>query len=226
VTERVLVIGGSGQGRQAIDVLEATGRHEVVGVLDKGLPAGAEVSGYPVLGRDDELAASAKKVGATAFLVGIGDNPTRRVVYERSIAECPFLRPITAIHPAAIVSHRASIGPGSLVMAGVVVSNDCFAGTGVLLGTKSSVDHDCLLGDFVSLAPAATTGGGVRIGDDSALGLGAQVIHGVTVGAQTVVGDGSLVLRDVPDRVVAYGVPARVVRTRAPSEPYLDTSSR
>jgi len=29
------------------------------------------------------------------------------------------------------------------------------------------------------------------------------------------------VLSDLPDRVVAYGVPARVARSRHPGEPYL-----
>jgi acetyltransferase-like isoleucine patch superfamily enzyme len=35
------------------------------------------------------------------------------------------------------------------------------------------------------------------------------------------VGAGALVLDDVPDQVVAFGAPARVVRPRAVDEPYL-----
>ena len=47
------------------------------------------------------------------------------------------------------------------------------------------------------------------------------MIHEVTIGADTVVGAGAVVLGDLPDRVVAFGVPARVVRDREPGEPYL-----
>ena len=61
----------------------------------------------------------------------------------------------------------------------------------------------------------------MRVGRATAIGLGASVIHGVTIGDDTVVGAGAVVLRDVPERVVAYGVPARVARTRQPGEPYL-----
>ena len=82
-------------------------------------------------------------------------------------------------------------------------------------------DHDSHLGAFASLAPGAITGGGVEIGARSFVGLGAQLIHGVSIGADTVVGAGALVLHPLPDGVVAYGAPARVIRSRQVSEPYL-----
>ena len=50
---------------------------------------------------------------------------------------------------------------------------------------------------------------------------GANVVHGITIGADTVVGAGALVLDNIPERVVAYGVPAVVARSREPGEPYL-----
>ena len=53
------------------------------------------------------------------------------------------------------------------------------------------------------------------------IGLGANVIHGVTIGDDTLVGAGALVLDDLPSQVVAYGVPARVARSRQPGERYL-----
>ena len=34
---RVVVVGGSDQGRQTIDILEAAGEHVVAGVVDPGL---------------------------------------------------------------------------------------------------------------------------------------------------------------------------------------------
>jgi acetyltransferase-like isoleucine patch superfamily enzyme len=55
----------------------------------------------------------------------------------------------------------------------------------------------------------------------TALGVGANVVHGRTIGEHTVVGAGALVLDDVPEKVVAYGVPAAVARSREPNEPYL-----
>jgi len=224
MTTRVIVIGGSDQGRQAIDIIEAGGGTEIVGVLDRGASDGDVVVGYPVLGSDDDLATCAASSGATAFVVAIGDNSARHRVFTREHERSPHLEAMRVVHPSAVVSGTADIGPGSIIMAGAVVGNGCRVGAGALLGTRSSLDHDSVLGDFASLAPGATTGGRVRIGDRTAIGLGADVIHGMTIGSDTVVGAGALVVEDVPDCVVAYGAPARIARSRDPDDPYLAKS--
>jgi sugar O-acyltransferase (sialic acid O-acetyltransferase NeuD family) len=218
---RVVVIGGSEQGRQVLDAILARGFHTAVGVLDRALPRGAVVAGVPVLGRDDELASCAADVGADHFVVAIGDNATRGMVLERAADACPQLEPATIVHPSAVIGHDATVGPGAILLAGCVVGNGTHVGRGALLGIRSSIDHDGVLGDHASLGPGATTGGSVRIGPTTAIGLGANVIHGITIGADTVVGAGALVLQDLPERVVAYGVPARVARSRQPGERYL-----
>jgi sugar O-acyltransferase (sialic acid O-acetyltransferase NeuD family) len=197
---------------------------EIVGVLDRHADDGDLVAGYPFLGSDEDLVACAVSSRATAFVVAIGDNSARQRVLTRETARSPDLEPRRVIHPSAVIARSADIGTGSIVMAGAVVSNGCSVGTGALLGTRSSLDHDSILGDCSSLAPGVTTGGGVRIGDRTAVGLGANVIHGVTIGSDTVVGAGALVVDDLPGGVVAYGIPARVARSRDPDEPYLTGS--
>jgi len=218
---RVIVIGASDQGRQVVDAIDARGDHTVVGVLDRSAEGASDVGGYPVIGRDDELADCAARVEADGYVVAIGDNFARGAVLDRADAECADLTLITVAHPAAVIARDAIIGAGSILLAGSVVSNGCVVGRGVLLGTRASIDHDTTLEDHASLAPGATTGGTVTVGHGTAIGLGAAVIHGVTIGADTVVGAGSLVLADIPSGVVAYGHPARVVRPRERGERYL-----
>ena len=217
----MIVIGGSDQGRQVLDAILARGFHTAVGVLDRALPRDALIAGVPVLGSDDDLAMCAAEVGADHFVVAIGDNGTRGTVLERAIAAVPGLEPATIVHPSAVIGHDATVSPGAILLAGCVVGNGSHVGRGALLGIHSSIDHDSMLGDHASLGPSATTGGAVRIGTTTAVGLGANIIHGVTIGADTVVGAGALVLSDLPECVVAYGVPARVARNRQPGEPYL-----
>jgi acetyltransferase-like isoleucine patch superfamily enzyme len=53
----------------------------------------------------------------------------------------------------------------------------------------------------------------ITIGDNVWLGGNVTVLPGVTIGAHTVVGAGSVVTRDLPDRVIAVGNPARVIKT-------------
>jgi acetyltransferase-like isoleucine patch superfamily enzyme len=54
----------------------------------------------------------------------------------------------------------------------------------------------------------------VRIGAGSDIGAGAIILPGVTIGRDVQVGAGAVVATDLPDRVVAAGVPARVLRDR------------
>ncbi|MBQ3301685.1 MAG: maltose O-acetyltransferase, partial [Eggerthellaceae bacterium] len=55
----------------------------------------------------------------------------------------------------------------------------------------------------------------VRIGNDVWVGAGAIILAGVTIGDKAVIGAGSVVTRDVPERVVVAGSPARVIRRLA-----------
>jgi acetyltransferase-like isoleucine patch superfamily enzyme len=58
------------------------------------------------------------------------------------------------------------------------------------------------------------TSRGIVLGDNVWLGAGAKVLDGVRIGNDVVVGAGAVVTTDLPDAVVAAGVPARVVRPR------------
>lgn len=53
----------------------------------------------------------------------------------------------------------------------------------------------------------------ITIGKFCWIGAGAIIMPGVTIGDGTVVGAGSVVTRSLPDRVVATGNPARVLRS-------------
>ena len=46
--------------------------------------------------------------------------------------------------------------------------------------------------------------------------LGATVVSAMTVGARTIVGAGAVVVTNIPDDVVAFGVPARIRPDRKP----------
>jgi acetyltransferase-like isoleucine patch superfamily enzyme len=52
----------------------------------------------------------------------------------------------------------------------------------------------------------------VRIGPGAFLGVGAIVLPGVTIGENGYVGAGAVVTRNVPDRCVVVGNPARVIK--------------
>jgi galactoside O-acetyltransferase len=42
--------------------------------------------------------------------------------------------------------------------------------------------------------------------------MGTNILHQVKIGKNSIIGAGSVVTKDIPDNVVAYGSPCRVIR--------------
>jgi sugar O-acyltransferase (sialic acid O-acetyltransferase NeuD family) len=219
--ENIVVIGASGHAKVVLDVLEKAGRYRVAGLIDSFKEPGALCGGYSVLGAEPELAEMARRGEVDGAIVAVGDNWVRHMVAQRILDMLPGFPFVTAVHPSAQLGRNVCIGKGSVVMAGAVINSDSRVGEGCIVNTNASLDHDCAMGDFSCLLPGAIVGGDVRIGRFSVLALGARVIHGVTIGEHVVVGAGATVLANLPDRAVAWGTPAKVVRSRQPGEKYL-----
>jgi sugar O-acyltransferase (sialic acid O-acetyltransferase NeuD family) len=205
----IFVYGASGHGKVVADILLARGVGVAGFVDDNAQPGSAEVLGLVVLGGGNWLAEQAKS-RPVAVALGIGDNFARQEVANRCIAG--QIQLLTAVHPFTSVAPSARIGPGVVVMAGAVINPDAKIGTGAIVNTGAIVEHDCQVGDFAHLSPNAAMGGCARLGSLSWLGIGATIIHGVTVGSGAIVGAGAVVVRDIPDAVLAVGVPARIQR--------------
>ncbi|MDM8541044.1 acyltransferase [Desulfococcaceae bacterium HSG9] len=58
------------------------------------------------------------------------------------------------------------------------------------------------------------TAGPIRIGDNTWLGTRVTVLDGVTIGKDAVIGACAMVNNDIPDKAVAVGTPAKVIRIR------------
>ena len=222
---RVVVIGCAGHARVLLDILESERRCAIVGLLDSYKPKGTRLLGYQILGTEEDLPDLVRADLCDSVVVGVGDNCIRAQIVSRLLALVPGILFVTPIHPSAQIGHGVSIGPGTVIMPGVVVNTGCRIGKSCILNTCSSLDHDSIMEDFSSLGPRAVTGGTVIIGTGTAIAIGAIISHGVSVGQHTVVGAGATVLKDIPPGVLAYGVPAKVIRKRDPEEPYLGDRS-
>lgn len=207
---RILVYGAGGHGKVVADTLIAQGAGEFAGFVDDREELwGREVLGFAVQGGGEWLR-EASVQAEVAMTFGIGSGEARRVILER----CSRwgIEILTVVHKSATVSKFAQLGPGTVVMAHAVINADAKIGAGVIVNSAAVVEHDVDVGEFAHVAPNATMGGGARLGAFSHLGLGAVVLQGVRVGSHTTIGAGAVVTRDVPDYVIAMGVPARIHR--------------
>ena len=208
--KRVIVCGAGGHAKVVVDVLEKMGIYQIVGFVDDSLELKGTVrGGYPVLGNNEELAGMREK-GIEGVIVALGDNYRRKVMYEE-VARMG-LRLISAIHPSAVIGSRVRIGAGTLVVAGVVINVDTEIDDNVIVNTGVTIDHDCRIAAHVHLSPGVHLAGRVSIGEASHLGIGAVVLPNISVGKYCIVGAGAVVRKSLPDKVVAVGNPARIIK--------------
>ena len=218
---RIILLGASGHARVILDSLERAAQHVVVGLLAEDLGGTSTFCGYPLFGGIAALAEVYASLKAEGLIAAVGDNAARAEFVSRASEIMSATLFATCIHPSAQIGRCVEIGEGTVVMAGAVINSGTQVGRHCIVNTSARVDHDSVLGDFVSVAPGATLGGSVHVGEHSAISLGANVIHGITIGHDTVIGAGAVVVRNVDSNVVAYGVPARVVRRRERGQRYL-----
>ncbi len=203
---RLVVYGCGGHGKVVADLARSCDLI-VEGFVDDEAPVSARVLGLPILGGAHWLEAHRSEV---AVALGIGENHTRRRVYE--LCERLGMSPVTLLHPTAAVASSAQVGAGVVVMAKSVINPDARVADGAIINTGAIVEHDCEVGAFAHLSPNAALGGAARVGALAHVGLGASILPGKAVGDEAVIGAGAVVVRDIPPGVVVVGVPARILR--------------
>lgn len=204
--KKLAVLGASGHGKVVADTAQCCGWDQV-DFYDDAWPSCERNGSWLVVG--DSAAMYTRLRDYQGVVVAIGNNAVR---HRKLAALIDASAPVVAlIHPMAVVSQYASIGPGSVVFAGVVVNADAKVGLGAILNTGCSVDHDCVLGAAVHVSPGARLAGAVSVGDRSWVGIGASVKQLVRIGSDVVVGAGAAVVSNVSDGAVVIGVPARAI---------------
>ena len=201
---RLAILGASGHGKVVADIAECCGWQQI-DFFDDAWPGILQNGVWNIVGDTNMLLNHLSDYDG--IIVAVGNNVIRcQKLHELTSAEACV---VTLLHPAATISRYASVGIGSVVMAGGIVNAGATIGVGAILNTGCSVDHDCTLGEAVHISPGAHLAGDVEVGDNSWIGIGASVRQGMTIGSCVMVGAGAVVVSNLPDDVTAVGVPAQ-----------------
>ena len=110
------------------------------------------------------------------------------------------------IHPAATIGSRVFIDHG----------------TGVVIGETSIIEDDVLIYQGVTLGGVNLSTGKRHptIKKGAVIGAGAKVLGNITIGEESKIGANSVVVKEVPDRSTAIGIPARVIEKGRCKDPF------
>lgn len=204
---RLALLGASGHGKVVADAALAGG-WEAVDLFDDAWPQCHQNGPWSVVGDSAALMARLKEF--QGVVVSIGDCTVRWNKHQA--LKLSGARLVNIVHPAAVVSQYATLGVGTVVMAGAVVNTDAVVGQAGIINTGATVDHDCRLGDAVHICPGAHLSGHVQVGHGSWVGVGAAVKQGMILGERVMVGAGAVVVQPVPNGLTVVGNPAIPMR--------------
>ena len=161
----------------------------------------------PLVSRDEVT----PEISALPYLVPLFQPANRRSA-AADAESLGFTTPGDFRDPSTTVPGSLAAGPGLWVNAGAILGAGNRFGAFALVNRSASVGHHCDLGDYVSIGPAAVLAGEVIVGEGVSIGAGAVVLPRITIGRDAGIGAGAVVTRDVPDRCLVVGNPARIVR--------------
>lgn len=131
------------------------------------------------------------------------------LLFENSVLNVDNFTFYTGFQVAVNQGAKLSIGSG---FANYNVKIDCF--TEIQIGRKVAISHNVIIRDDDSHRISEQTGSSapIIIGDHVWIGMNSIILKGVHIGDGAVVAAGAVVTRDVPDKCLVGGVPAKIIR--------------
>jgi acetyltransferase EpsM len=197
---KLYLYGASGHCKVIIDILKSN--NESVEIILDDNPKILSLLGIPVVHASSCTDLIDKKV-----LITIGDNSVRKEISKGINTHFHI-----TIHAKAIVSAYATVGPGTVVMAGAIINAATSIGKHCIVNSGAVIEHDCVVQDFVHISPNVSLAGDVTVGTGSHVGIGTSVIQGIKIGKWSIIGAGAVIIKDVPDYAVVVGNPGKIIK--------------
>jgi sugar O-acyltransferase (sialic acid O-acetyltransferase NeuD family) len=206
--DKIIIVGFSGFGKEVFFLAKRLGI-EVHGFLDDSPNVqGDKFAGKAVLGRISDW----KKYSDCKFVIAIGNPAVREKIYNEML-EIGVPRFATLVDPAAIVlPEMVEIGEGSIICAGTVCTVNISIGKQVIINLNCTIGHDSKVGDFATIAPMVAVSGNVDVGRSVEIGTSASIRQGLSIGSGAMLGMGSVLTKNMPEKVVFFGSPAKCIR--------------
>ncbi len=209
---KLILIGGGGHCKSCIEVIESTGEFEIVGILDIPSKKGEKVLDYEVIGTDEDIPHFIAK-GILHYFVTLGQIQSavvKKKVFE-NIYKNKGVSPVI-IARSALVSKRAEIGAGTIIMHGAIVNADVKIGENSIINTMANIEHDINIGNHVHVSTGAMINGQVNIGSEVLIGSNSVIRNVINICDNVVIGAGSVVTKDLTEAGTYVGNPLKKIK--------------
>jgi sugar O-acyltransferase (sialic acid O-acetyltransferase NeuD family) len=211
----VVIVGAGGFGREVLEILKEHNRiskaWNILGFIDENKELyGKMLNGYRVLGGLNWL--RKHNNDNLGCVCAISTCETRKRVVEKlhEIGVSFY----NAVHPSVIMSEFVELGQDVIICAGVILTVDIKIGDHVHINLNCTIGHDVVIERYCTINPMVAINGNDHLGEGVYVGSGATFVQQVSVGSWTTIGAGAVVIEDILAKVVAVGVPAKVVKNK------------
>lgn len=209
--QSIILIGGGGHCKSVIDVIEAQGKFNILGVLDIPEKLGKSLLVYKYIGTDPDIPELVKQCPNFVITAGQIQSPALRMKLFNELVEAGGRLP-TVISPTAQVSKYARIGQGAVIMHQSIVNADSQIGDNCIINNKVLIEHDAQVGNHCHISTGAIINGAVKIGNRCFIGSGSVMVHGVFAADDVTIGAGATVTKNITEAGVYVGSPARRIK--------------
>jgi len=169
----------------------------------------------------------------------LGLVPRTKKVYRLVIGDDAFVRSHSVIYGGSKIGNNFQTGHGVLIRENNTIGNNVSVGSHTVIevenqiGSNVRIHSNCFIPEFVFIeddvwiGPSVTVlnvlhppcprfkdcAKHVRIKRNAKIGGNVTIGPRVTIGSNSLIGMGSVVTADIPDNVLAYGNPARVIKS-------------
>lgn len=208
-----VIIGAGTYGEVYLAYLLEAGV-DIVGFLDDDPKyEGREVRGIPVLGSISLLNTLKETNGVDAVYCPLGNNKLR-VKFLSKALELGYETP-SFIHQDVVISPNVTIGKGVYILLGTTIMPYTEIKDFVMISMGVHLAHHNVLEEGVFLSTGCNFGASIHAHKFAYCGISSTIMTGLhELGEDCLIGAGAVVIKDVPDRAVMVGVPAKVLRIK------------
>lgn len=132
----------------------------------------------------------------------------------------------TQIWQYVVILKNAEIGNNCNICSHCFIENDVIIGNNVTIKNHCALYDGVIIEDDVFIGPGTVFNndifprsktkrseyGKTKVSRGASIGSNTVIMPGVTIGANVIIGSGSVVTKSIPDNVLAFGSPAKVIR--------------